>query len=464
MNSQNPNRATQNRNAAFRWHFYAGFFVLPVLFVLASTGLVILVKPTIERLAYHEMLYVKPPTTAILLEDQKSAVEERYEFSVVDAVVPPRDERRSTQFDITDVDGRPLSVYVDPGSGEILGHIDNDTRIDFVATRIHGTLLAGKWGDYLIEIVAGWTLIMIFTGLVLWAPRSWIPGSLRRAFVPRFSARGRKPWRDSHGLVGAVGAPFLALLLVTGLPWAGFWGERVWTPFVESLDSGTNAPETDPQSDHHAADTLETAGLTITWASGMQPVPAATHSQDEPLALDSVRTLAVDVGMLPGFAIGLPVDAMGVYTLANAWPSRAQDERVVYVDQYSGKVLDETSWDRSYGMLAKATSWGVDAHMGRQLGMANAMVMGATCIGVIISCISAPIMYLKRRRKGSLALPRRPRDYRLPRWAIIVAGIICIIYPLLGLTVAFVWAIDRVLIRRVPQINHVFGGSATAEE
>ena len=450
VNTNNPNR---NRNAAFRWHFYAGWFVLPVLFILATSGLVILIKPTIERLAYNELLSVDPTSRSMTLEAQRSAVEKAYPFVTVDAVVPPRDSSRSTQFDVTDVDGRSLSVYVDPSSSKVLGHIDNDTRIDYVATRIHGTLLVGKWGDYLIEIVAGWTLIMIATGLALWAPRRWIPGSVRRAFIPRLRSGGRKPWRDTHGLVGALAAPALAFLIVTGLPWAGFWGERVWTPFIESLDSGTNPPVVEPMSGHHDAESLETAGLVVTWASGMRPVPQSTDNSPEPLTLDAVRERATTLGMLPGFAIGTPIDDMGVYTLTNAWPSRAQDERLVYLDQYSGEVLDETGWSASYGTLAQVTSWGVDAHMGRQLGVANAIVMALVCFGVIIACLSAPVMYLKRRRSGSLTLPRRPRDYRLPFTARIVVALICLIYPLLGATIVVVWAIDRLFMHHLRSVE-----------
>ena len=181
----------------------------------------------------------------------------------------------------------------------------------------------------------------------------------------------------------------------------------------------------------------------------MRPVPRSTNNMPEPLSLDAVRERATSLGMLPGFAIGTPVDDMGVYTLTNAWPSRAQDERLVYLDQYSGEVLDETGWSASYGALAQVTSWGVDAHMGRQLGVANAMLMGLVCLGVIVSCVSAPVMYLKRRRKGSLTLPRRPHDYRLPWITRIIAAPICIVYPLLGMTVVVVWAIDRLFIRHL---------------
>ena len=455
METVTQQTATRNRNTAFRWHFYASILVLPILAVLALTGFVILLKPTIERIAYHDLLYVANSSSSLSLEEQRSIVESRYELAFIDAVVPPRDASRSTQFDITDVDGRALSVYVNPSTGKILGHINNDARIDFVATRIHGTLFMGKWGDYLIEIAAGWTLIMVFTGLVLWMPRKWIPGSLRRAFVPRLRVGGRKPWRDTHGLVGALVAPLLVFLLVTGLPWAGFWGERVWTPFIESLNSGSNAPAEEPRSQETAQEQTETAGLTVTWASEMTPMPSTT-GDGSTLTLDRIREIGSNLGMLPGYAIGTPADASGVYTLSNAWPSRAQDERLVYLDQYSGKVLAETGWDASWGSLAQATSWGIDAHMGRQVGVVNGIAMGATCLGVLVSCITAPIMYLKRRRRGSLGIPRRPVGVTLPPWTRVGVIVICAIYPLLGASMILVWVIDRVLIRRVPALEAIF--------
>ena len=53
------NDAATRWRAAWRWHFYAAIFVLPILLTLAVTGFVILIKPTIERWAYGDMLYVE---------------------------------------------------------------------------------------------------------------------------------------------------------------------------------------------------------------------------------------------------------------------------------------------------------------------------------------------------------------------------------------------------------------------
>ena len=107
--------------AAWRWHFYASFFVLPLLFILATSGLVILLKPTIERFAYNDLLYVDPVAAAVPFDKQQEVVQLEYPNSSIDAVVPPRDDSRSTQFDITTEDGSSRSVYVNPQDGKVLG-------------------------------------------------------------------------------------------------------------------------------------------------------------------------------------------------------------------------------------------------------------------------------------------------------------------------------------------------------
>ena len=449
--------------AAWRWHFYAAIFVMPILLTLAVTGFIILIKPTIERWAYGDLLYVESVASARPFDEQQQAVLVSYPDAVVETVVPPRDPGRATQFDVSTIDGESLSVYVNPATAEVLGHIDNANRIDFVATQIHGTLWMGRWGDYLVEIAGGWTLVMALTGAYLWFPRKRVPQAIRRAFVPRFREKGRRRWRDMHSVVGAVGAPVLVFLAVTGLPWSGFWGESLWSPLVERLDSGYNFPTQDPVSDltqHHASG-LETAGLQISWANEFRDVPKSLAIEDDaiatPLTLEQVAAAARDAEMLPGFGIGLPADETGVFVLSNAWPSAAQEERTLYLDQYSGEVLEEVSWQTSWGSMAKATSWGINAHMGRQVGVMNGIVMGVVSLGVIFSILSAPVMYWKRRPRGSLGFPRRPYDARLMRGVVIIALVLGVLFPLLGASMIVVALVDHFLIRRVPQLRATFG-------
>ena len=115
------------------------------------------------------------------------------------------------------------------------------------------------------------------------------------------------------------------------------------------------------------------------------------------------------------------------------------------------------SWQTSWGSLAKLTSWGINAHMGRQVGVMNGIVMGVVSLGVIFSVLSAPIMYWKRRPRGSLGFPRRPYDARLMRGVVIIALVLGVLFPLLGASMIVVALVDHFLIRRVPQLRATFG-------
>lgn len=454
-------RALQWRSA-WRWHFYASLIVLPILFVLSVSGLFILLKPTLERTFYGDRLYVDTGTSRVPYAEQVEAVQEAYPGAKVSSVVPPRHAERSTQFDLTTSAGEAVSVYVNPYTGKVLGNIHSDTRLDSWMSRLHGELLLGKKGDWLVEIGAGWALVMAATGLYLWWPRFDKGQTWKRAFVPRWRARGRKRVRDFHAIPGAVFAVVLVFFVVTGLPWSGFWGDR-FTRFADWVGQGANNP-TDPPTSVALGD-LRTDGLSITWAVAREGVPAsrpasprgvARRPARSPLDLEQVERIGQKVGMEPGFGIGLPAGPAGVFTLSNAWPGKAQQAKTVSVDQYSGEVLATHGW-KQQGALKKATSWGVDTHMGTQYGKLNAIVMGGACVAFIIGIVTAPIMYWKRRPKGKLGTPRRPVDAKVPRGALAVAAGLAVIYPLLGLSMIAVGLLDRFVIRRIRPLRRAFG-------
>src|ERR1700742_5395067 len=53
----------------WRWHFYAGLFVMPFLLVLAITGTLYCFQPQIEPLLYRHRLIVAPQAAPRLTDD-----------------------------------------------------------------------------------------------------------------------------------------------------------------------------------------------------------------------------------------------------------------------------------------------------------------------------------------------------------------------------------------------------------
>ena len=45
-------------NLALRWHFYAGFFVIPFMILLSITGIIYLFKPQLDTWMYADLMQV----------------------------------------------------------------------------------------------------------------------------------------------------------------------------------------------------------------------------------------------------------------------------------------------------------------------------------------------------------------------------------------------------------------------
>lgn len=79
--------------------------------------------------------------------------------------------------------------------------------------------------------------------------------------------------------------------------------------------------------------------------------------------------------------------------------------------------------------------------MGTQYGLVTRVLMTAGCVLLLWNIATAGVMWNKRRRKGTLGLPRRPVDLRIQR--------------VLGITAVVL--VDRYLIRRNQRLRAVFG-------
>ena len=170
--------------------------------------------------------------------------------------------------------------------------------------------------------------------------------------------------------------------------------------------------------------------------------------------------------MVPGFSVAYPIDeegedgemSYGSYTVTNAY-NRTASERTIYLDQFSGDLLADNDF-ASYGPMAKASAWGIDVHMGTEYGLVNRILMTLVCVGVVWSAISGLVMWWKRRPQGKAGLPRRPPDARLQKGLIVIAVVLGVVFPLVGVSMIVVILLDNLVIRRVPRLRSAFGMKA----
>jgi uncharacterized iron-regulated membrane protein len=155
-----------------------------------------------------------------------------------------------------------------------------------------------------------------------------------------------------------------------------------------------------------------------------------------------LRQLAA-MGMDSDYRLVLPADAGGVYS-AIRMPGQRERQRVIHLDQYSGKVLMDLGPDAT-GAVGRVTEWGVAVHQGGEYGTPNLLVMLAGCLALITLSISGVIVWWKRRPTGKLAAPVRRDGDRLARGVIAIAVVLGCIFPLLGASMLAVVLVDSVV-------------------
>ena len=163
--AMNPDKTQASYQTLWRWHFYAGLFVMPLLIVLAVTGALYCFKPQLEPLLYPQLLVVQPQTTARLDANELLVAARQATPAGSVAVSIPVNNRadRSSEFIFRFPDGGQHSIYVNPYTTKVLGSLSVSDRFMQITRMLHRKLLLGKPGELLMELAACWTLVMIGT-------------------------------------------------------------------------------------------------------------------------------------------------------------------------------------------------------------------------------------------------------------------------------------------------------------
>ncbi|MDW9249906.1 PepSY-associated TM helix domain-containing protein [Burkholderia cepacia] len=461
----------------WRWHFYAGLFVMPFLVILAITGTLYCFQPQIEPLLYPHRLVVEPRATprldpdALLASARTAMPAGATPVSVQVSTAPDR----SAEYVFRLRDGSRESVYVNPYDGSVLGTLSVENRFMQIDRMLHRKLLLGKTGELLMELAACWTFVMIGTGIALWWPRG--TARVGRALRPDLSLRGRPLWKNLHSTAGIWLAAGTVAFILTGLPWSGSWGknfkalaatvnlgapEGAWggasvrstRPGAAAAPGHAPAQAAAPSGHHHESGesmpgmVMDDLPLPQTpWAVGNVPVPHSP-SAPTPAPLPLARAIAIvaGLGVTSGYTLALPSGADGVFT-ASYFPDDPQAERTIYLDQYSGAVLKDIRYD-DYGAVSRAVSYGTSLHMGRYFGLANQIVCAVLSLGLAAMAVTGTVMWWKRRPAGKLGAPSRERGTPPMRGWIAGLVLLGIVFPLMGATIVAVWLIDRLLFGR----------------
>jgi uncharacterized iron-regulated membrane protein len=256
----------------------------------------------------------------------------------------------------------------------------------------------------------------------------------------------------------------LLFLLVSGLPWTGFWGAKAQELATRG---GSSLWSNDPGALSNPTSTLDESlphSHTVPWGLEKSDVPSSDAPSGDERSVANIDTavlVAEREGLAHPMTVALPGDERGVFSaIGYAFHDPAQ-ERTVHVDRYGGDVVSTYGYD-DYPTPAKAVAQGIALHEGRRLGTFNFWATFAFCLGVVFMCVTGPLMWWKRRPKGAsrVGAPRGRLPLRATPLLAVAVAALAVFLPLFGLTLLAVLLVDQLLLRRVPRLRGWFDVTA----
>lgn len=393
----------------WRWHFYAGLIVLPVLLTTAVTGGLYVFREELERVIYPDLMFVEPQPQPVAYREQLAkAVAVLPAGATVHGISISNDPTRATAI-ITETGPETyVTVYVNQHTGAVLGQLESDRSFFGVILNLHRMLMVGTTGRIIVELATSWGIILIVTGLYLWWPRSGKKAV--GVWLPRLRGKSYAVWRDWHTVPGFYFSLLAFLVMGTGLFFTLLFarGYQAVASLTKSYPSSYLAP---PKSTKKDGATKLTADEIIAIARREQ--------REKEMYIDLPHTAD---------------DGLTVYAGSYHSPSTLT---FLYLDQYSGTVLDVIRWGQ-LSTMAKVQVAAYSIHIGSIYGLTTKILAVLVCLLIIAMSVTGAAMWWIRRPRGKTGFPAKPGEAIPAKWLIAAICLLGVLMPASGISILLI--------------------------
>ncbi|WP_164102088.1 PepSY-associated TM helix domain-containing protein [Candidatus Laterigemmans baculatus] len=424
----------------WRWHFYAGLIVSPLIIVAALTGGIYLFGAEIVDLANRQLLFVEsvgqPVPYQRLIDAAEAAVPGGTATRIVVhtepsraaavTVSPPAEESPAADGASSRSD-RGRTVYVDPYTAEVQGTLDGPLPLESffrIVRQIHQRLFAGTTGRILVELATTWTLILILSGVYLWWPRR--KEKTKGVWLPRWPAKPYTVLRDVHALAGVYLVPVCLVIILSGLYYSLVWGESFH--FVSKQFFATAAVEDVEQSGDDAEDATPYVAPAFTLQQAITKARSVHPVRDVTVTLPSQSADHYEVSAINDYA-------RGTYGAMNSSSYKIHRE--------TGEVLELSHLSESERWWGHA--WAYPLHVGSIVGPLSKIVWLLASLVLVVLPFTGLWMWWKRRPQGGTGFPRKPSFEVVPAWIWISIVLLCLLLPMFGISVLAILVADRLV-------------------
>ena len=457
MSDANPNLQPSGRRSLdyrtlWRWHFYAGLFCIPFVIWLSCTGTIFLFHPQIQH-------WIDRPWEHLAITQPASA---NAQVQAAMAVVPnamlhfyqlPEDAQSAAQV-VLGKDDQEFRVYVNPQTLRVLKVDNEDDRLMNMVFRLHGELLMGDTGSYIVELAASWAVVMIVTGIILWWPRE--TKGWGGVLYPRLGAGGRVFWRDIHAVAGLYVSFFALFLLFTGLPWAKSWGTYFKAMRSVAARRIVQQDWTVGSSEEKAARLAMNGGMDMSSEhSHMHHAMTMLMSPDAYVPLDKMVATVAPLDLAYPVEIAPPMGKGSNWTAKSDARDRPLRVNLV-LDGKTGAILSRKDFS-TRPWLDRVIGYAIAIHEGQHFGLINQLLGLFTAVSLVLLSVSGVVMWWRRRPEGVLGAPPPHGRVRFSAGLVIAMVIFAIYFPMLGASMIVVGLSERLVLRRIPAVRQWLG-------
>ncbi|WP_144511888.1 PepSY domain-containing protein [Bacillus sp. FJAT-22090] len=437
-------------NIFWRWHFYAGIFIAPLLITLTISGIGYLFYTDVENQIYEDLFFGNSNNNeSVSIDEAIEKAEREYDGYHV-TKVSVLDNDYNTRFTLTNTEGKQKYVFID-NHNQIVGSQNVASTYSNIMRSLHSSLfIGGTVVNYLVELAACWAIFLLISGVYM---------SLKGKIFRRQKGTNNKRQKHKklHSITGTIVAIPMVVLIFTGLPWSALMGNFISsvaqshpsigipelqqvppTSEINEIPWATRKNEAPTSSDAHAHH------------NGMAGMTNMTN-HDNMMSVQQLMEKVDESQISKPYSIVYPMSADDVYTVSKGSNTGVTgldvspyEEVTIYFDQYSGKLISQVGYE-DYGILGKWFTWGIPLHEGHLFGWPNKIINLVVCLAFLTIIIWGYKMWLDRKVKGQLSAPPKIPMGKSFVGFIILLVILGIIMPLFGLSLIVIALIELII-------------------
>lgn len=361
----------RTRRLFHKLHLWPSLFIGLLFVTTTLTGSILVFKDEIDKTLNPALFHATSGDVGY--ERAYAVAHATFPYRRIISIASP--VRGNGVYQVTLDDDPATSVYVNPGTGTILGSRHAEESLTGRVRALHTSLFAGDIGKYVVALGGICLLFVLGTGCYLWWPR-W--AGLKLAFTVRRNKGVFIFNFDLHKVIGIVSAPLLTVIVVSGilLIFSSFANSAIHALFL-------SAPSHEPPID----------------------LIKSRPAQSARLSLDEYARLAEE--SIPGVAvmtIMTPINERDpvMVTLKSQDDPRPAGSGRIWLDQYNGAVLARVNPRKLSSADNLYRSWRSGLHSGAYGGaVVRALYVFLGCVPFVMMATGFAIW---RRRRRSLAV------------------------------------------------------------